>query len=218
GWAEQEFEAVRLAAEAEVPARSDPWRRTSGIHRVRNRRQLAAIRALWFARDEFAAQRDIAPGRVLPDSAIVDAVRVNPRTSAELAQLAPFGGPRQRRQLARWFGALEAARQLPDDELPDVTVRAPDNIPPAGRWRDRDPEAADRLTSAREAVTVLAAEHAVVVQNLLASDVVRRIAWRPPQPLDEATVATRLLELGARPWQVELCAAPLAGALEAAAA
>ena len=47
-WAEQEFEAARTA---HGPApRIDPWRRTSGIHSVRNRRQLAAIRALWQSR------------------------------------------------------------------------------------------------------------------------------------------------------------------------
>ncbi len=65
---------------APAAPRVDPWRRTSGIHSVRNRRQLAAIRALWQSRDELAAQRDIAPGRVLPDSAIVDAARKNPKT------------------------------------------------------------------------------------------------------------------------------------------
>jgi ribonuclease D len=58
----------------------------------------------------------------------------------------------------------------------------------------------------------------VVVQNLLASDVVRRLAWRPPEPLDADTVALRLLDLGARPWQARLCAAPLAAALRAATA
>lgn len=75
-WARQEFEAARTASPA--PPRTDPWRRTSGIHSVRSRRQLAAIRALWQARDEVAGQRDIAPGRVLPDSAIIDAARRSP--------------------------------------------------------------------------------------------------------------------------------------------
>lgn len=68
-WARQEFEAVRTAP---PPApRAEPWRRTSGVHRVRKPRALAAVRALWEARDRLAADRDIAPGRVLPDAAIV---------------------------------------------------------------------------------------------------------------------------------------------------
>ena len=41
-WAEQEFEAARIAPPP--PPRTDPWRRTSGIHSVRSRRQLASIR------------------------------------------------------------------------------------------------------------------------------------------------------------------------------
>ena len=51
-WARQEFEHV---ASAPPPApRVDPWRRTSGMHRVRKPRQLAIIRELWLARDEVA--------------------------------------------------------------------------------------------------------------------------------------------------------------------
>ena len=61
----------------------------------------------------------------------------------------------------------------------------------------------------------LAERHQVLAQNLLASDVVRRLAWEPP-PADEPDVAARLAELGARPWQVELTAAPLAAALATA--
>ncbi|MCW2681075.1 MAG: ribonuclease, partial [Frankiales bacterium] len=67
--AAEEFEAVRLAAPP--GPRTDPWRRTSGIHRMRNRRQLAAARALWEVRDAMARRRDTAPGRILPDAAIV---------------------------------------------------------------------------------------------------------------------------------------------------
>src|SRR5262249_59850196 len=99
-------------------AREDPWRRTSGIHMLGSRRQLAAVRALWYARDRYAAERDVAPGRLLPDSAIVAAARANPRRPADLAALPVFGGPRQRRQTARWFAALVEARDLPDSELP----------------------------------------------------------------------------------------------------
>lgn len=210
-WAQQEFEAVRVATAA--PPRADPWRRTSGIHKIRNRRQLAAIRALWQARDEYAAQRDIAPGRVLPDAAIIDAARTEPRRAADLGELPVFRGPRQRRQLSRWFSALAAARALPDDELPPVTGGDGDGIPAPSRWRERDPEAAARLVLCRAVVTEVAEANTVLGQNLLASDVVRRLAWSPPQPADGDSVRARLVELGARPWQVELTAERLAAAL-----
>jgi ribonuclease D len=211
-WARQEFEAVRLAPAP--PPRAEPWRRTSGIHNVRSRRQLATIRALWYARDAYAAQRDVAPGRVLPDAAIVAAARAEPKQPADLAALSVFGGPRQRRQLGRWFEALASARALTDVELPLLTGSdAGDGVPPTSRWRERDPEAAERLARCRVAVTEIAEAHTVLAQNLLASDVVRRVAWAPPQPADPDALRSRLTELGARPWQVELTADRLAAAL-----
>jgi ribonuclease D len=211
-WAEQEFEAVRLAGPP--PPRLDPWRRTSGIHKLRSRRQLAAVRALWTARDRYAAEHDIAPGRVLPDSAVVEAARADPKRPEDLAALPIFGGPRQRRRLNRWFAALAEARALPDDELPPLTGGGGDGIPATSRWRERDPAAAARLAAARDVITALTEEHAVLAQNLLASDVVRRLCWDPPRPLDERALRERLAELGARPWQIGLTAAPLAAALQ----
>ena len=41
-WAHQEFEAVRTAGPP--TPRAEPWRRTSGIHKLRKPRQLAAVR------------------------------------------------------------------------------------------------------------------------------------------------------------------------------
>ena len=213
-WARQEFEAVRLTPA--LPPRIDPWRRTSGIHRLRNRRQLAMVRAIWEARDAYAAERDIAPGRVLPDSAIVEAARVGPATIGDLLALPVFGGPRQRRRADRWFAALEAARALPDAELPPITGGGGDGIPAPSRWRERDPQAAARLAAARAVVAEIAERHQVLAQNLLASDVVRRLAWSPPAERTAEAVAARLAELAARPWQIELTAEPLAAALSAA--
>jgi len=44
----------------------------------------------------------------------------------------------------------------------------------------------------------------------------RRISWDPPQPSDPDSVAEVLAGYGARPWQIELTAGPVAGALAAA--
>jgi ribonuclease D len=212
-WAEQECRAVM---QAPPPApRSEPWRRISGIHAMRQRRQLAMARAMWQARDTQASERDIAPGRILPDSAIVAAVKASPRTVQELAALPVFNGPRQRRQASFWFRALAAGRALPEDELPLLAQHNddPDAMPAQSRWRDKDPAAAIRLAACKEVVGAIAEQYQVVGQNLLAGDVVRRLAWRSVSPLDEATVADRLAELGARPWQIDLTASRLAVAL-----
>ncbi len=98
-----------------TPTRRDRWRRTSGIHKVRNRHALAAVRELWTTRDHIARRRDIAPGRILPDSAIIDAAIADPTTVDELTALPMFGGSNQRRTAQVWLDALTRAR---DDEGP----------------------------------------------------------------------------------------------------
>ncbi|MBK1788764.1 ribonuclease D [Prauserella cavernicola] len=213
-WAQQEFEAVRTAP---PPApRAEPWRRTSGIHKIRTAKGLAAVRALWEARDEQARKRDRAPSRVLPDSAIINAVLADPRTIAELQELPVFSGRVQRRYTNNWLRHLQAARVLPSSELPSPSVPN-DGPPPPNRWADKDPDAAARLSAARAALTTLAEHHRLPVENLLLPDLLRRTCWRPPEDLSPEGVAATLRENGARPWQVELTAAEISKALHATA-
>jgi ribonuclease D len=209
-WARQEFAAV-LAAEPPRPRR-DPWRRTSGIHRVRTRRSLAAVRELWQARDRIARELDLSPGRVLPDSAIIEAARTEPRTADELTKIGPFTGRPARRHIPDWLRALSRARRQADAALPE-TAPPGEGPPPTNRWAERDPEAATRLAAARAAAAAIADEHTVPVENLLQPDAVRRLCWHPPAELDTDTIAAELTRYGARPWQVELAALPLARAL-----
>jgi ribonuclease D len=84
-WARQEFAAVLSAGP--LPPRAEPWRRTSGIHRVRSRRGLAVVRALWQERDRIAQQRDVSPTRVLADAAIIEAARTPPKDAAALTTI-----------------------------------------------------------------------------------------------------------------------------------
>ncbi|MCU1593023.1 MAG: 3-5 exonuclease [Frankiales bacterium] len=215
GWAHQEFEAVRLAP-APGP-RVDPWRRTSGIHRLRSRRQLAGVRALWEVRDQMARRRDTAPGRILPDAAIISAVSAAPATTSDLTALPVFGGRSTRRHADTWFGALQAAAALPDDELPQP-VPAGDGPPPPNRWAERDPIAAKRLARVRAAVTALAEANTMPAENLVPPDCVRRLAWTPPEEVSAESVRASLLSNGARPWQVELVSDDLTAALAEPAA
>lgn len=209
-WAREEFAAI-LAAEPAAP-RADPWRRTSGIHRIRSARGLAMVRSLWQARDEMARRRDIAPGRVLPDSAIISAVRADPKTPEALLALPVFGGRATRRHVRTWYGALERGRATRSRDLPAPAVRS-DAPPPVQRWGDRDPEAAERLARCRAALAEIAQQCGLPVENLLLPDTVRRLAWRPPTPVTQETVAAVLREAGARSWQVGLTGGPLAAAL-----
>jgi ribonuclease D len=210
-WARQEFATVLAAAPH--PPRADPWRRTSGIHRVRSRRGLAVVRELWLERDKVARRRDMSPTKVLSDAAVVEAARVLPDGAAELAAITGFTGRNARRHQAEWLRAIGRARALPDRALPQASAPRGDGPPPAHRWPDRDPEAAQRLTAARAVVAALADSHVLPAENVLPPDAVRRLAWQPPAEISPASVAADLAGYGARPWQAELTSVPLAKAL-----
>lgn len=210
GWALEEFEAVRTAPPAKP--RPEPWRRTSGIHRLRTPRQLAAVRSLWLARDTIARERDLSPGRVLPDRALIEAAMADPPDELELVKLPVFRGRAQRRLAGTWAEALREARALPKSELPDPAPPH-DGPPPPSRWADKDPDAAARLSAARSALTAIAEANRLPLENLLQPDLVRRTCWEPPAEPTEDAVAELLRSGGARDWQVNLTATALTNAL-----
>lgn len=210
--AEEEFQAV-LDRPARPP-REDPWRRLSGLHTVRGRRSLAVARELWQAREEYAQEVDTSPGRLLPDRAIVAAVIADPPSKSALAALKEFNGRASRSQLDRWWGAFERGRaetQLPVERVPG------DGPPPPRAWADRNPEADARLKGARAAVDEIATALGMPVENLLTPDLLRRVAWTPPEVIDGETIGSALRTLGARAWQVEETAQAIADAFVAAA-
>jgi ribonuclease D len=211
GWAAEEFAALAASGDGPPRSRPDPWRRTSGIHRVRGARALARVRALWYARDEVAARRDAAPGRVLPDPAIIAAAELDPADERSLLMLPGFGGRSVRRLARTWLAALASARALPEEDLP--TTPAFDGPPPPHRWAERDPAAAARLARCRKVVTEIATAHTLPPENLVTPDYVRRLAWDPPPEPGPETIAQVLAAAGARRWQIELLAEPLAEAL-----
>lgn len=214
-WARQEFDAIAAAPPPEP--RKDPWRRTSGMHKVRRRRQLAVVRELWQTRDRIAQRRDISPGKVLSDAAIVEAALALPATAQALSALNGFGHRTSRRQLEQWQVAVDRAKALPEAQLPQPgqPVVGP---PPPRAWADKDPAAAARLSAARAGVSALAEELGLPQENLIAPDSVRRVCWEPPAVGDVESVRAALAGYGARPWQVELVTPVLVNALVAKSA
>jgi ribonuclease D len=210
-WAREEFAALVGSTGQPPTARPDPWRRTSGIHKIRGARALARVRALWQARDVVARRRDSAPGRVLPDAAIVAAADADPRDERSLLGLTGFSGRSVRRLTSVWLDALAEARALPDAALPQSP--AADGPPPAHRWAERDPIAAARLARCREVVIRIATANELPPENLVPPDAVRRLAWTPPERLDASGVANALGASGVRGWQIALLAEDLAVAL-----
>ncbi len=210
-WAGEEFAALAASGSRASKPRPDPWRRTSGMHRVRGPRAQARVRAMWYARDAIAIRRDTAPGRVLADAAIVAAAELDPKTERELLLLPGFGGRSVRRLAKVWLDALNEARGLADDELP--VPQQYEGPPPPHRWADKDPVAAERLARCREVVTKSAEHHTLPPENLITPDFIRRLAWEPPAELTAESVTGVLTRFGARAWQCELLAVELAEAL-----
>ncbi|MET8452214.1 ribonuclease D [Streptomyces sp. NPDC005209] len=211
-WARQEFEAIATAPPAEP--RKDPWRRTSGMHKVRRRRQLGVVRELWETRDRIAQRRDVSPGKVLSDSAIVEAALALPANVHALSALNGFGHRMGRRQLEQWQAAVDRAKALTEGQLPQPG-QAVTGPPPPRAWADKDPAAAARLSAARAAVSAVAERLTMPQENLIAPDTVRRLCWEPPKSLDDESVAAALAGYGARAWQVEQVAPTLVTALAA---
>ncbi len=205
-WAAEEFEAL-LSFTGPAP-RTDPWRRTSGIHRARGRRALGVVRDLWLARDEIARERDITPSRVLPDAAILEIAQTLPADAQAMRALKSLQRRGPRRFLARWQQVVDDVLRLDDADLPAASPRT---------WTDKNPAAAERLGAVREVMTALATEHDLPSENLLTPHLVRELAWSPPSPIDTPTVAGTLLAHGARRWQVGIVAEPLAEALRSPA-
>ncbi|WBU38514.1 HRDC domain-containing protein [Homoserinibacter sp. YIM 151385] len=202
--AAQEFQAV---LDRETPVRQDPWRRLSGIHGIRSQRILAVAKSLWETRDAYAREIDTAPGRLVPDASLVNAAKANPASKRELAALREFTGRASRSQIDRWWGAIEAGRAMED--LPAIRVPG-DGPPPPRAWADKNPEADARLKAARPAVQAVAEELGLPVENLLTPDLLRRLAWTPPEVHDRESIAAALAALGARPWQIDATAQAIA--------
>ncbi len=211
-----EFAAEEFAAtltRLPKPPREDPWRRLSGLHQVRGSRNLAVARSLWQARESFAQDQDVSPGRLVPDRSLVAAVMANPQSKQALAGVKEFQGRASRTQLDRWWQAIvdgRATEELPRERVPS------DTLPPPRAWSDRNPEADARLKAARPVVEAVAEGLGMPTENLLTPEFLRRVAWDVPgETADD--IASALTALGARPWQVEQTAQKIADAFVEAA-
>jgi len=216
-WAKADFAAI-LKAPTPKP-RKDPWRRTSGMHTVRDRRALAIVKELWEKRDEIARAIDIAPGRLLNDSSIITLSLKQPRTLSELLAITSFSRGRndvQRSYFEEWIKAVLRVDHLQQEELPELRIKA-DGMPPTKVWRDKFPEAYARFTHARAALTTLAQELSMPIENLISPDSYKRICWLSQNEsslIGNIEEVSRILaDFGARSWQIEHVAPLLASAL-----
>jgi ribonuclease D len=203
----EEFEAVRLKPE-KAPS-EEPWRRLSGMHVLRHAQQLAVARSLWLSRDELARERDVSPGRLIPDASIVAASSSKLANQSDLARLKTFTGRASRPEIARWWNAVEQG--LASHDLPALRVPS-DTIPHQRSWSDKNPLAALRLVAARESVTALAEGMGMPVENLVSPGPLREVCWAPPENQVAETLYVALTGHGVRDWQAVRVAPLLAEA------
>src|SRR6056297_1917329 len=198
----------------------EEWRRLSGMHKLRTPRQWAIAREMWLERDEIARAKDVAPSRILPDSAIVAAVRSVPESKEALLATEGFHGRGAGRYARSWWSALQRGRELPEAELPERSPRG-DGPPPPRSWAERNPPAHARLTIAREGIAQVAERWQVAPEIVLSPELVRRLCWDPPDGSASGsasgTAGTSIREFlagsGARPWQIDACLPVLIEAL-----
>ena len=200
-WAREEFEALLNFKSKDRGA--EGWRRTSGVHKLRKGQQLAVVRELWQARDAVAQREDIAPGRILPDAAIIAAATALPATSDELGALPAFSGRGQTRRRAQWWSAVSAALAMTSDHWP-ANSGPSENLPPPRTWPMKKPDAAARLEVVREGLAEISKQVNVPVENLLTPEIARRLCWEPPLLNDHDEITLLLQQSGARPWQIAL--------------
>jgi ribonuclease D len=211
-WASEEFQAILDAPPP--PPRVDPWRRTSGMHKIKKRNQLAIVRALWTVRNEIAQEVDISQGRLLSDAAIVEIASVahvkTLKTKKDLERaLRPLGlRARWMENAATWISTISDALALAEDQWPQARTDS-DSLPPIKIWRERFPEKYAPLTHAKALLLAKADELSIPLENMITPEYIRRICWNSPK----GEVAHALATLGARSWQIEIAAPILESAL-----
>lgn len=203
-----------FAAEVDFRPRvkdGEPWRRTSGLSHVRRPGQLRVVRELWRERDRIAHDRDLSPHRLLPDRALIAAATHPSRNARELLDVQGFDGRAAASELRHWWAAVQRGRASaePIELHPRHT-----GIPPHRSWNRVNPDADRRLHAAREALGEIAAAHDLPLENLLPPRMLRQVAWEADDHPSEGHIRARLMELGARRWQVDLTAAAVHDAFE----
>src|SRR5262245_31332908 len=123
-WAREEFERLLTQVSADVPGaagESERWRKLRGLGPL-DRRRLAFVRALFFWREERAAEANRPARSIVRDDLLIEIARRNPTKPRDLHMV---------RGLARRYAEdivklLEPVRALPADQLPEPAEREQD--------------------------------------------------------------------------------------------
>jgi ribonuclease D len=179
----------------------DRWRSMSGLHEVKDQRALTVAMYLWTAREELAIEKDVAPGRLVPDSSLVAVVKTLPKSRSELSSLKTFAGRASRSFIDTWWKAVEDGSKT--KKLVELRPK-PSGIPNHRNWPQKFPDAHARLLASKELMASISEEQSIPMENILSPDVLRQLCFEPPQPLDIESISSALQIRKVRKWQIEL--------------
>ncbi len=201
-WAEQDF--AHLVNWKPNPALPEPWRKTSGIHKVRDPRQLAIVRELWIERDRIAKERDKSVSKVLPDLAIIDIAKLELKSARDVYLLESLRNRSHKSLADHWWDVRQSALSLKESDLPK-TSSGINSIPPTKAWEEKNPEAHARFTKIRPKVLEISESLEVAPEIIISPEVVRQLCWSGYETISGKTELEEWLSLQkVRQWQTEL--------------
>ena len=206
-WAEQDF--AHLVNWKPNPALAEPWRKTSGIHKVRNPRQLAIVREIWLERDQIAKERDKSVSKVLPDAAIIDIAKLELKNARDVYLLESLRNRSHKSLADHWWQVRQSALALKESELPKISSGL-NSIPPTKAWEEKNPDAHTRFTKIRPKVLEISESFEVAPEIIISPDVVRQLCWNGHESIaNKDELEQWFTSQKVRPWQSELLSADI---------
>lgn len=201
-WATQDF--AYLSTWLPGPQKDEPWRKTSGIHKVREPKQLAIIRELWFARDAIGKEIDKAVGKVLPDAAIIDLAKNDLKSARDVFMLDSIRNRSQKALADHWWQIRKMALALPENELPKAN-NGKSTIPPTKAWEEKNPIAFKKFSLVRPKVVALAESLNLAPEVLISPEIIRQLCWQGYQEIESSQDLNAWMQnQTARVWQADL--------------
>ncbi len=177
----------------------DRWRGTTGLHEFKEQRELTIVKHMWDAREALAIEKDVSPGRLIPDLSLIASVKAKPKSKSELAGLRSFTGRASRTYIDIWWEAYYKGSTT--EKLVDLRPKQT-GIPNHRNWPSKFPEANIRLQWCKLGMHQLASELNIPQENILAPDIIRALCFTPPE-LSVKSLEHALVAWKARSWQID---------------
>jgi ribonuclease D len=192
----------------------DKWRTMTGLHEVKDQRALTVAKHLWEAREALAIEKDVSPGRLVPDSSLVAVVKEIPKSRSELSSMKSFAGRASRTFIDTWWEAVELGTNTKN--LVELRPK-PTGTPNHRNWLQKFPDAHARLVASKELLATVSIEMAIPQENILSPETLKQLCFEPPTPLTLSALQEAMRARLVRQWQIDAVAPGLVNTLAAQA-